>query len=74
MTHTSTERLELLKEVRNLAMEWTSRGRIPECSQFAHIAQDLDYILATAPKPPETEAVQMPSPAECNIMDCQAGH
>ena len=40
-------------------------------------------MLAAAPQPPEANSpefdrikaapVQMPSPAECNIMDCQAG-
>ena len=40
--------VETLEEARNLAMEWTSRGLIPECGAFARIAQDLDSMLAAA--------------------------
>ena len=43
---------ELLEEARNIAMEWTLKGRVPECGQFGQIAQDLDAMLAakrTAP-------------------------
>lgn len=42
---------ELLDEARNIAMEWTLKGRVPECGQFGQIAQDLDAMLADAPQP-----------------------
>lgn len=43
---------ELLDEARNIAMEWTLRGRVPECGKFGQIAQDLDAMLAAAPPQP----------------------
>src|SRR5690606_7829358 len=43
---------ELLEEARNIAMEWTLKGRVPECGQFGQIAQDLDAMLAAAQQPP----------------------
>src|SRR5690606_19361761 len=42
---------ELLDEARNIAMEWTVKGRVPECGQFGQIAQDLDAMLAAASQP-----------------------
>ena len=42
--------VEPLKRARDTAMEWTLRGRIPECGQFGGIAQDLDAMLAAANK------------------------
>lgn len=35
---------KVLAECRDIAMEWTLRGRIPECGKFGEIAQDLDYL------------------------------
>lgn len=35
-----------LAECRDIAMEWTMRGRIPECGKFGEIAQDLDAVCA----------------------------
>src|SRR5690606_29592381 len=40
---------ELLEEARNIAMEWTLKGRVPECGPFGQIAQDLDAMLAATP-------------------------
>src|SRR5690606_18529397 len=51
---------ELLDEARNIAMEWTLKGRVPECGQFGQIAQALDAMLATAP-PPDTERGEWPA-------------
>ena len=36
----------VLAECRDIAMKWTMRGRIPECSKFGEIAQNLDYVCA----------------------------
>lgn len=33
-----------LLKLKALAMENTVKARIPECGDFGHIAQDLDYI------------------------------
>lgn len=38
--------LRMLAECRDIAMEWTLRGRIPECGKFGEIAQDLDAVCA----------------------------
>lgn len=35
-----------LAECRDIAMEWTMRGRIPECGKFGEIAQDLDAVCS----------------------------
>lgn len=32
-------------------MEWTLKGRVPECGKFGQIAQDLDAMLAAAQPP-----------------------
>ena len=37
---------DVLAECRDIAMEWTLRGRIPECGKFGEIAQDLDALCA----------------------------
>jgi hypothetical protein len=37
---------QALAECRDIAMEWTMRGRIPECGKFGEIAQDLDAVCA----------------------------
>lgn len=37
---------KVMAECRDIAMEWTMRGRIPECGKFGQIAQDLDYVCA----------------------------
>lgn len=37
---------KVLAECRDIAMEWTLRGRIPECGKFGEIAQDLDAVCA----------------------------
>ena len=39
------ETLRALKNARDLAMKNTLAARIPECGDFGHIAQDLDYVL-----------------------------
>ena len=39
------ETLCALKNARDLAMKNTLAARIPECGDFGHIAQDLDYVL-----------------------------
>lgn len=46
---------ELLGEARNIAMEWTLKGRVPECGKFGQIAQDLDAMLAAAQPPAAPE-------------------
>lgn len=38
------EHKDVLKGCRNVAIEWSMRGRIPECGKFSQIAQDLDYL------------------------------
>lgn len=38
------EQRKALLDARNEAMEWSARGRIPECSAFAGIAQNLDWV------------------------------
>jgi hypothetical protein len=35
-----------LAECRDIAMEWTMRGRIPECGKFGEIAQNLGAVCA----------------------------
>ena len=42
-------RRDALQRARDTAMEWTVRGRIPECGEFGGIAQDLDAMLSAAP-------------------------
>ena len=44
-------RRDALQRARDTAMEWTVRGRIPECGEFGGIAQDLDAMLSAAPAP-----------------------
>lgn len=39
--------LEALGRAHQAAMEQTLRARIPECAEFAGIAQDLDFVVAT---------------------------
>lgn len=53
-------RMETLAEARNTAMEWTVRGRVPECGAFGEIAQDLDAILADARPPAATQGAKTP--------------
>lgn len=38
--------LEALSRARQTAMEQPLRARVPECSAFAGIAQDLDFVVA----------------------------
>jgi rRNA maturation protein Nop10 len=39
--------LEVLGSAHHVAMEQTLKARIPECGEFAGIAQDLDFVIAT---------------------------
>ena len=41
------EALEALGRAHHVAMEQTLKARIPECGEFAGIAQDLDFVIAT---------------------------
>ena len=36
---------DIIKECRNIAMEYTAKARVPECGVFGGIAQDLDYVV-----------------------------
>ena len=38
--------LEVLSRARQAAMVQTLKARIPECGEFAGIAQDLDFVVA----------------------------
>ena len=38
--------LEVLSRAHQTAMEQTLKARIPECGEFAGIAQDLDFAVA----------------------------
>ena len=38
--------LEALSRAHQTAMEQTLKARIPECAEFAGIAQDLDFVAA----------------------------
>jgi hypothetical protein len=38
------EEYKALVDARNEAMQWTIKGRVPECGAFAGIAQNLDYL------------------------------
>lgn len=38
--------LEALGRARQTAMEQAAKARIPECAEFAGIAQDLDFVVA----------------------------
>ena len=38
--------LEALGRAHQTAMEQTLKARIPECGEFAGIAQDLDFVVA----------------------------
>jgi hypothetical protein len=38
--------LEALIRAHQTAMEQTLKARIPECGEFAAIAQDLDFVVA----------------------------
>lgn len=38
--------LEVLGRAHHVAMEQTMKARIPECGEFAGIAQDLDFVVA----------------------------
>ena len=38
--------LEVLSRAHQTAMEQTLRARVPECSAFAGVAQDLDFVVA----------------------------
>src|SRR5690606_26057382 len=38
--------LEVLSRAHRVAMEQTLKARIPECGEFAGIAQDLDFVVA----------------------------
>ena len=38
--------LEVLSRAHHVAMEQTLKARIPECGEFAGIAQDLDFVVA----------------------------
>ena len=38
--------LEVLSRAHQTAMEQTIRARVPECSAFAGVAQDLDFVVA----------------------------
>lgn len=39
--------LEALGRAHQTAMEQTLKAGIPECAEFAGIAQDLDFVVAT---------------------------
>lgn len=39
--------LEVLGSAHQTAMEQAMKARIPECGEFAGIAQDLDFVVAT---------------------------
>lgn len=39
------EAIAAITRARDTAMEWTAKGRIPECGEFGTIAQDLDAVL-----------------------------
>lgn len=39
--------LEALGRAHQTAMEQTLKARVPECAEFAGIAQDLDFVVAT---------------------------
>ena len=38
--------LEALSRAHQTAMEQALKARIPECAEFAGIAQDLDFVVA----------------------------
>ena len=38
--------LEVLSRAHQTAMEQSLKARIPECGEFAGIAQDLDFVVA----------------------------
>lgn len=38
--------LEVLGRAHHVAMKQTLKARIPECAEFAGIAQDLDFVVA----------------------------
>lgn len=38
--------LDELRRARRTAMEQAIKARIPECAEFAGIAQDLDFVVA----------------------------
>ena len=42
--------LEALSRAHQTAMEQTLKARIPECAEFAGIAQDLDFVVAAIAK------------------------
>lgn len=39
--------LEALSRAHQTAMEQTLKARVPECAEFAGIAQDLDFVVDT---------------------------
>lgn len=41
-----SEQIKVLEDARSIAMEFTSKARIPECGEFGKIAQDLDWLLS----------------------------
>lgn len=38
--------IKILNSAHQTAMEQTLKARIPECGEFAGIAQDLDFVVA----------------------------
>jgi hypothetical protein len=52
------EQRSALIDARNEAMQWASKGRIPECGAFGGIAQNLDWLCdQLADKQPQREWV-----------------
>jgi hypothetical protein len=50
--------LEALSRAHQTAMEQTLKARIPECAEFAGIAQDLDFVVAALRERMRREAVK----------------
>lgn len=66
MTNPSPTPMDALKEARDLAMKNTLAARIPECGDFAEIAQNLDWVITQLEESPdlirqvEVESVDTP--------------
>lgn len=58
----------VLAECRDIAMEWTMRGRAPECGKFGEIAQDLDALCAEL-EITDSELTQQPANDEVVFID-----
>lgn len=53
MTNPSPTPMDALKEARDLAMKNTAEARIPECGDFAEIAQNLDWAITQLEESPD---------------------